>query len=184
MRAVLRGIVLTTLTSLLLAVAFMPAVAQEDPQSNPYGGENASQGEAQGPEQVNPGTSPTFVGDGFAPGAQVEIGVLGVVVTQGTVVANRGGVARATIEIPCGTEPGDATITMTGEGEDGETRVVETDFTVTDNTARACVQSAGLAATGWNFSNGLLVAAALLVVGGGAVYAGRRRNSGDVSVDA
>lgn len=179
MRAVLRGIVLATLTSLLLAMAFMPAMAQD----NPYAGEPTTD-EGQAPESAVAGVTVTVTGDGFANGATVVVQTGGVVVTTGTVVANRGGVATARIEIPCDTAPGEVAVTMTGEGENGGERVVTTSFTVTDATAAACVEGRGLAATGANASNGLMLALGLLVVGGGAVAVSRRKKDDEVSLDA
>lgn len=180
MRAVLRGIVLATLTSLLLALAFMPAMAQD----NPYGGGEPTTDEAQAPESAPAGTTVTVTGEGFGVGGEVVVRAVGVVNTTGTVVANRGGVATAKIEIPCGTPAGDVNVTMTGEGENGGERVVSTTFTVTDATAAACVEGRGLAATGANASNGLMLALGLLVVGGGAVAVSRRKKDDEVSLDA
>lgn len=181
MRAVLRGIVLATLTSLLLAMAFIPAMAQQ----NPYGGGAPTTDEAQGPATVQPGTDATFTGAGFAVGGEVVVRVVGVINTTGTVIANRGGVARATIEIPCPTPAGEATITLTGEGENGGERVVSETFTVTDNTAAACIEGRGLAATGINLSNGVLLALGLLILGGGALAASRRTRTDEATtIDA
>lgn len=184
MRTMLRGIVLATVTSLLLAMAMMPALAQTDP----YGEAEPTTGEAEGPATAEAGQEVTFVADEFAVGAEVLVQVGGVVVTTGTVVANAQGVATAAIEIPCGTPEGDATVSFTGEGETGGERVVTTNFTVVGATA-ACpagaVDEGGLAATGINLSNGVLLALGLLVIGGGAVAAGRRNRTDEVTpIDA
>lgn len=161
-QAAFRGVLVAVLALVVLAV---PASAQEDYPPGP------STGEASGPETVQPGTSPTFVAQGFQAGSEVTVVLSGVLSATGTTTANAGGVASFQVTVPCAAAAGPATITFQGTGEDGEARTVATDFTVSDDTAVACERAAGLAGTGTQISNlGMLAIAALLVGGGLLAY--------------
>lgn len=183
MHMLARGISLTALLSMLLAVlAIAPAVAQ---QANPYE-ETAVAGEAQGPESAQPGVDATFWAAGFQPGTTVAVTLSGVLSGAFTVGANAEGVATYVATVPCDAASGTATITFEGAGDEAAVRTSTTDFTVTANPAAACpapaTDEAGLAATGGEFTNGAVLAVVALLIGAGFLVAGRRR--AEESVDA
>jgi LPXTG-motif cell wall-anchored protein len=103
-----------------------------------------------------------------------------------TARAGSAGVVTYELAVPCGTAAGPATIEFTGEGEDGEPRTVSTDFTIVDDPAAVCpagdgdlagapADDDGLATTGGQISNGLVLAAVILAAGTGLVLTARRR---------
>lgn len=149
---------------------------------------------------VQAGSSFTCSAGGFQPGSSVAVTATGSTTdTTGaqaaagtwtyntTVTANSEGVATATIQVP-GDAVGPVSVTFEGIDPEGQTRVLSAVAVVTvapapsddGGDAGAPDDGEGTAATGGDFTTGIIAVVTLLVVGGGLLFATRRRHHVEV----
>lgn len=150
---------------------------------------------------VQAGSSFTCSAGGFKPGSSVAVTATGSTSdTTGsdaqaaagtwtyntTVTADSGGVATATIQVP-GDAVGPVSVTFEGINPAGQTRVLSAVAVATVAPAPggttddgAPADGEGTAATGSDFTTGIVAVVALLVVGGGLLFATRRRHHVEV----
>jgi hypothetical protein len=130
---------------------------------------------------VAAGGTITVTGEGFQPGSQVTVSLVGVVQVLGTTTARADGTFSVDVTIPRNVRPGRYILRVSGTGADGQPRTVDTSITVAAAAAApGLARAAGaeapgrLAMTGGQFTTTGATAALFLVVGGGALFASRR----------
>jgi LPXTG-motif cell wall-anchored protein len=149
---------------------------------------------------VQAGSSFTCSAGGFKPGTSVSVTATGSTTdTTGsdaqaaagtwtyntTVTADSGGVATATIQVP-GDAVGPVSVTFEGIDPANNTRVLSAVAVATvaaapgDSAGDGAADGEGTAATGGDFTTGIVAVVALLVVGGGLLFATRRRHHVEV----
>jgi len=111
------------------------------------------------PSTVKPGDTVHVSGDGFAPGAHVDLELHSTPVSLGGVDADGAGEFSTTVTIPSSTSSGTHTIEATGEAATGGTRVLSAEITVQGsggalaftggNTCSLVVAALGAFAVGW-----------------------------------
>jgi hypothetical protein len=113
---------------------------------------------------------------GWLPRSKVTIDIHSATAHLGTFTADGAGVVTATLKVPAGFTPGLHTITATGVGTNGKTRILSAPLTVKATSGTGGVGS-GLPFTGFELGAASLLGAGLLGAGTIAVASGRKRKS-------
>lgn len=134
---------------------------------------------------VQAGSSFTCTADGFKAGSSVAVSATGSTASDGTwtydttVQADSSGVATATIQVP-GDAVGPVSVTFSGIDPNDQTRVLSAVAVATVAAAPADGTGDETAATGSDFTTGIIAVVTLLVLGGGLLFATRRRHHVEV----
>jgi hypothetical protein len=125
-------------------------------------------------QTVRPGDPLTLTVRGYAKSARILVQLHSTAVTLGSMTANTQGVATGTFTIPSSTAPGTYTVTASGRGADGSTRVVAVPITIVAPTAGA---GDTLSFTGFEMGAAALLGVGLIGAGTVAVVTGRKRKA-------
>ena len=155
------------------ALMLLPSAALAQQSGQGYGQQQESVESNR--DQVQSGENVTIQVMGYAANAQVTVTVTGVMNTTFTRTTTAAGNLSFVLEVPCGTQSGDAPVNVSGPDGEGNTVTNDTTFAVAGS-SNACA-APGLSATGQNLSNGGLLAIGAIVLGGGLVAYTRRRRS-------